>query len=119
MARPEAEKWCVCASHGADADGSLMAFGDGWTACASRLYAVCDTKAEAEKALARLMKTKTMTRKRVPGDGIVYPVLEVHVFKPLRFTMRQGREEIVGARYKAFVGGLPVLAEFAAAALDK
>ncbi len=94
------EKWCVYACTLEDAIGRDMACGDGITASSSRLYAVCDSRAEAEAEMERLNGTRHMTRLRMPGDGRLWPVLEVGPFDPLDFTGRQNRDEYHGLRLK-------------------
>ena len=87
------KKWCVYASCQSDATGRDYSFGDGITSSLSRIYAVCDTKAEAEAALERMLQGKHMQRARIPGDGLMWPELTVGVFDPLDFVGRQNRDD--------------------------
>jgi len=111
------KKWCVMASHGEDATRQEYAFGDGITAPSRRLYAICGTKEEAEYACAALYCSKTMTKARMPGDGIIYPHLEVREFDPLDYVGSQNRDQYTGLRYKNLVRDLHEKAKADAEAL--
>ncbi len=102
----KAAKWCVFAAGWENAAGRSGSYGDGITSGTRRIFGVFDSEAEAEAALAGMMRSRTMTRSRMPGDGIDYPELEVGEFDALRFVGRQDRDQVSGKRLLALVNDL-------------
>lgn len=100
------KQWCVCASSLQDATGRTYAPGDGITAGSARLYGLADTREEAEALRDRLEGGRLLQRARMPGDGQLYPELEVCEYDPLDFVGRQNRDEYTGKRYAALCGDL-------------
>lgn len=112
------KQWCVCAATLEDATGRTYAPGDGITAASCRPYGLADTREQAETLRQRLEATKHMQRARIPGDGRMWPVLEVCEYDPLDFVGRQDRDEYTGKRYAQLCGRLLEQAAKNVAALD-
>ena len=110
--------WCVCASSLVDAVGRTYAPGDGITASSCRLYALADTREQAERIKADLDGSRRMQESRMPGDGKMWPELEVCEYDPLDFVGRQNRDEYTGKRYAALCGRLAEEATKNAAGLN-